>query len=265
MDKAIIAFSFDDGRGDNYTNAYPILKKYKLPATFNITTGYIKGSVDREKYEFPEPMSMDMVRELYQDSLNEIAGHGSQHINTTQDIVSGIKELQEILNTDNLYKGSNGFASPGSDLTKDMYNDIKEVLTSNRISYVRISCRYYSFRMIKLFCRKMSRIVKWPWLYKIAYQDTLMGKVEDGILYSIPVLSSVTPKQIDAVIRLAVKKKKACVLMFHSIVGDEKKRNSWDYSSRKFEHLCQILSKYREQNLLEVKTTMELYLSLSKK
>ena len=49
MEKAIIAFSFDDGRLDNYTNAYPILKKHHLPATFNITSGYIKGNIDQIK------------------------------------------------------------------------------------------------------------------------------------------------------------------------------------------------------------------------
>ena len=45
MDKAYISFSFDDGRIDNYTKAYPILKKHNLPATFNITTGYIEGKI----------------------------------------------------------------------------------------------------------------------------------------------------------------------------------------------------------------------------
>ena len=252
-----------DGRQDNYTNAYPILKKYNLPATFNITTGYIKGSVDREKFEFPEPMSMDMVRQLYKDPLCEIAGHGNQHLNTMQDIVSGIKELQELLNTDNLYNGSNGFASPGSDLTMDMYNDMKYVLASNHIDYVRISCRYNTFKNLKVFCRRLGRIVKLPWLYKIAYRDALMENAKDGILYSIPVLSSATPNQIEAIIRLAVKEKKACVLMFHSIVAAESIRNTWDFTCEKFEFLCQILSKYQKKDLLEVKTSMGLYLSLS--
>lgn len=265
MEKAIIAFSFDDGRLDNYTIAYPILKKYNLPATFNLTSSYIKGNIDKVKFDFPEPMSIDMVHEMFNNPLIEIAGHGNQHVNTTEDIVSGIKELQELLNVDNLNNGANGFASPGSDLTEKMYNDMKSVLVSNNIRYVRISCRYTSFKRLKILCRKLSRIVKWPWLYKLAYQDTLVSEIKDGIIYSIPILSSVTPKQIDAIIRKAIEEKKACVFMFHSIVAVESMRNTWDYSCENFEHICQILFKYRKMGVLDVKTVMDLSLLISKK
>ncbi len=38
------ALTFDDGHFDFYTNAWPLLKKYKLPATLYIATGFIDGS-----------------------------------------------------------------------------------------------------------------------------------------------------------------------------------------------------------------------------
>lgn len=38
-----LALTFDDGHYDFYENAWPLLKKYQLPATLYITTGFVDG------------------------------------------------------------------------------------------------------------------------------------------------------------------------------------------------------------------------------
>lgn len=39
-----IAITFDDGYRDNYTFAHPILKRYQLPATLFVATGFVDGN-----------------------------------------------------------------------------------------------------------------------------------------------------------------------------------------------------------------------------
>ena len=45
-----------------------------------------------------------------------------------------------------------------------------------------------------------------------------MSSAEDVFLYAVPILSSISVAEIMALVRRAVKEKKACVLMMHSIV-----------------------------------------------
>ena len=73
MKRALINFSFDDGRRDNFDIAYPILKHYDCPATFNITTGYITGEMKKEALTHAEPMNMAQIQEMFNDPSLEMA------------------------------------------------------------------------------------------------------------------------------------------------------------------------------------------------
>lgn len=64
LPKKSIVITFDDGYKDNYLNAYPLLKKYHLPATIFLTTGYIDS---------PELFWWDKLRYLvWHSSVNKI-------------------------------------------------------------------------------------------------------------------------------------------------------------------------------------------------
>ena len=44
-----VSFTFDDGRRDNFTCAYPVMKKYGIPGTLFCTTGYIDGTWQKDE------------------------------------------------------------------------------------------------------------------------------------------------------------------------------------------------------------------------
>lgn len=258
MQNAYISLSFDDGRIDNHSVAYPILKKYNLPATFNITTGYVEGKFDKGRLTNAAPMTVDMVKELYDDTLMEIAGHGYWHSNTVEDITHGITTLRTYLG-DAAKKRIRGFASPGTNLSLDYYHANKQELKAQGIDYVRLSLRYKRFPLLKTYIRKASRVVSLPWLYRLAYQDTLMDSITDDILYSIPVLSCISVGELKAVINYAVKKRQACVLMLHSIVADDSITDNWDYPASQFDKLCSFLANMQQQDKLQVLTSNDVY------
>ncbi len=66
-----VLITFDDGLRDQYTYAFPILKKYNLKATF-----FIISEADR----YPFYMTDDMIKEIDKSGLVTIASHTKHHV-----------------------------------------------------------------------------------------------------------------------------------------------------------------------------------------
>ena len=73
LPKNAVLITFDDGYADNYTNAYPILKKYKFPATIFVITDF----VGKENY-----LTWDNLRQMQKDGIS-IESHTATHKSLT--------------------------------------------------------------------------------------------------------------------------------------------------------------------------------------
>jgi len=87
-----VVITFDDAYGNNYSDAYPILKKYKIPATIFVVVDW----VGKEKM-----MDWQMIKEVQQSGLIEIGSHTLSHATlpelNKENIVLEIKESKSIL------------------------------------------------------------------------------------------------------------------------------------------------------------------------
>ena len=76
--KAAISYTFDDGIQDQYTLAYPEMKKRGIRATFAIIGSKVGGSIKATNSPTVPAMTWDQIREMYADGF-EIASHGWNH------------------------------------------------------------------------------------------------------------------------------------------------------------------------------------------
>ena len=261
---ATVSLSFDDGRGDNITIFDNLLLPKHIPATLNITTGYVDRTCPEEDLPTKKPaMLVEDVQRLAKDPLVEIAIHGNNHKNTESDILEGRRKLLAWMNlNDNTRLG---FASPGSGLSLEYFRSSKGTILRNSVIYCRTSLRISTLHPLRLLSRKGGRIIHLPLLYRFAYHDTVMTEADGQIIYSVPVMKDTTVSQIMSVIKSAIKRRGALVLMFHSIEQSLVDSDNWSWSKAKMQFLCEELCQLEENGRITVCTTRELFKRLQER
>lgn len=265
---AYIILSFDDSRDDFYTRAFPILKKYQIPATLNVISSFVTGDI---VCDFPsscdKAMSVNDVLDCQHSGLVEIACHGATHKNTREDILRNIKELREMgCEVKNI-----GAASQGSEITVLNRNEdgIWDLVVNGELSYLRSGI---VVRREGLFYSALSLLDMYMHSKRLFYylnKRTFIKKPRELFFLSTAIVSYNTLKQVKYLIDRFLEenngiKDSALILMFHSILRPEDSgygKDKWYWDVQKFDNLCSYLT---ENKYVRVVTTQE-YVELKMK
>lgn len=82
LQRPVAVITFDDGFLDNYDTVLPILKKYKVAATFFVCTGFVSREYeitrDFRHYKGLSPMRWENINELVVEGM-EVGAHSVSH------------------------------------------------------------------------------------------------------------------------------------------------------------------------------------------
>ncbi len=148
FNRKTVVITFDDGYEDNYNQAFPILKRYDLPATIFLVSDWV-GS--------PDFMTWEQVREMQRSDI-EFGSHSRKHaylpdVNDQAQLEDEIINSKKILE-ENLGQPVRYFSYPSGGYTEEVKEIVKKAkykgaCATNR-GYDRFNTRPYELKRIRI-------------------------------------------------------------------------------------------------------------------
>lgn len=74
-----VVVTFDDGYRDNYEIAYPLLQRYRVPATIYVVSRFVNGEIRLIPDSTWDPLTWNQVRAMSDEGLVSIGAHTKSH------------------------------------------------------------------------------------------------------------------------------------------------------------------------------------------
>ena len=253
-----VILSFDDGRLDNYTNAFPILKKNNLTATFNIISDFILHSDSYTCFGSAcnKAMSVANLVECQNYGI-EIALHGATHKNTVQDVLQNVKDLNDMgIDTDGV-----GFASPFSELTEKNCDAIYSLVEKGDISYMRTGIQTRRMGIKYVLLSAINRLLRCKTLFWFLNKSNVLQPSKfPKLMKGVSITKATTVNEVKFCVN-KLKESEAIILIFHSILNKSDKgynKDRWFWDADKLERLCSFLNENSDVSVITTKQLLSI-------
>jgi peptidoglycan/xylan/chitin deacetylase (PgdA/CDA1 family) len=155
-----LAISFDDGYGDTGEIAYPLLKRFSLPATFFLTVGQMGKNWPFPRGLYPG-LSWERAREMGEDPRVGFGSHGLSHHDLTRlpidEVAHEIGESKKILE-EQLSRRVEFFSYPHGSYNPEVKNLVRR--TAYRAAFAVIPHREDDFSRRRILVSRRDNLFR---------------------------------------------------------------------------------------------------------
>ena len=250
-----VSFTFDDGRRDNFTCAYPVMKNHGIPGTLFCTTGYIDGTWQKDEswHSAGEAIHVDELKELQQNGW-ELALHGDKHTTEVNDLKCASQKMTQW----GFSTRPIGFSMPNSNIGKEKLDAVVDAYLGSELLYIRAGRKIDTKSLSAKILFALYTYGHVQWAYNCFNNKNLMDltNIDRKQIYSVVVRYRDDPRMIARFIE-QMPDNTCAVLMLHSILPEDSQyygTDPWNWSLVRFEEFCTIIHEFVSRGLCKVDT-----------